>query len=218
KIGEYSRTSALLILFFLLYNVSEFSRQLVYRHIAFPYALKNSLRGQPVRPAIERFFESDEISDHLSQDNVPGSILAANSTVVAELERKGVLSQSQQRLLEDRLSLLTDAQGGCERIKRTVFPYDYRFYTTAFVNIFSCVVPFALVDEAKWLTVPWTVFVSFALSAIDHLAKAIENPFENRPNDTPMSSICTVIERDLRQMLGEDNIPDHVVAQNGYLL
>jgi putative membrane protein len=53
-----------------------------------------------------------------------------------------------------------------------------------------------------------TLLVGFVFAAIDKSGSETEDPFENKISDTPMSSICVVIERDLRQMLGENNIPD----------
>lgn len=46
---------------------------------------------------------------------------------------------------------------------------------------------------------------------------AIENPFENTFNDTPMNSICRTVENNLRQMLGEKELPKAVEAVNGFL-
>ena len=35
------------------------------------------------------------------------------------------------------------------------------------------------------------------------MAEQLQDPFENKPTDTPMISIARTIERDLRQMLRE---------------
>lgn len=64
----------------------------------------------------------------------------------------------------------------------------------------------------SWLIVPVTLLVGFVFAAIDKSGSETEDPFfENEISDTPMSSICIVIERDLRQMLGETNIPELLV-------
>jgi putative membrane protein len=45
-----------------------------------------------------------------------------------------------------------------------------------------------------------------------------ENPFENSINDVPMTSICRNIEIDLRDMLGETDLPKRVQAVNNILM
>ena len=47
---------------------------------------------------------------------------------------------------------------------------------------------------------------------IEWVGSTLKNPFENRPNDTPMSSICRTVERDLRSMLEEEEIPEPLAA------
>lgn len=41
---------------------------------------------------------------------------------------------------------------------------------------------------------------------------------ENQPNATPMSALCRTIEIDLRQQLGEAEIPPPLQAVNGVLM
>jgi len=45
-----------------------------------------------------------------------------------------------------------------------------------------------------------------------------ENPFEGLGNDIPMYSLCRVIEIDLREMLGETDLPPAVEAKDGVLM
>jgi putative membrane protein len=37
-----------------------------------------------------------------------------------------------------------------------------------------------------------------------------EDPFEGFINDVPMTALCRTIEIDLRQMLGEEDLPDAI--------
>jgi putative membrane protein len=45
-----------------------------------------------------------------------------------------------------------------------------------------------------------------------------ENPFEGLGNDIPMMSLCRIIEIDLREMLGETEIPPTIKPQDGILM
>ena len=45
-----------------------------------------------------------------------------------------------------------------------------------------------------------------------------ENPFQRLPNDIPMMSLCRVIEIELREMLGETDLPPKVESKKGILM
>ena len=44
-----------------------------------------------------------------------------------------------------------------------------------------------------------------------------EDPFENRITDVPLSAMCNTIERDLKEMLGETELPAKAVPEKGFL-
>lgn len=44
-----------------------------------------------------------------------------------------------------------------------------------------------------------------------------EDPFENRITDVPMTAMCNTIERDLKEMLGETDLPEKMMPERGYL-
>jgi len=45
-----------------------------------------------------------------------------------------------------------------------------------------------------------------------------ENPFEGTFNDVPITAISRSIEIDLREMLGEKEIPKPITSENGFLM
>ena len=208
------------------------ARELIYRHIAFCYALRDHLRGtEPsaeyalhahvVKAATEEgalnFLSDADRAFIAERRNRPGAILQAQGQHLTALRDAGHLNDFQQMQIEARLTALTDCLGACERIKRTEFPRDYSVYTTWIVDIFTMVFPFIIVDTASWQTIPWTMLIGFTLFSMDRVAHAIERPFENRINDTPMTAITRTAEIDLRQMLGETDVPKPVEAVDGYL-
>ena len=50
------------------------------------------------------------------------------------------------------------------------------------------------------------------------LGEELNDPLENRINDTPMTAIFRTIEIDLRQMLGEVDLPDPIEPEDGVLM
>ena len=52
-----------------------------------------------------------------------------------------------------------------------------------------------------------TAFVSYAFFSLDALGAEIEEPFGTDPHDLPLSTLCRTIEINLRQLLGEEDLP-----------
>ena len=69
-----------------------------------------------------------------------------------------------------------------------------------------------------WLTIPFSVIVSWVFIAMDRVGEATENPFEGGANDIPMAAISRTIEIDLRDMLDEKELPEPIAAINNILM
>lgn len=46
----------------------------------------------------------------------------------------------------------------------------------------------------------------------------MENPFSDLPTDTAMTSICNTIEINLKQLLGEEKVPDVLTTDTFYIM
>ena len=82
-------------------------------------------------------------------------------------------------------------------------------------------IPFSLIESEQRFDLVAMVtetMLAFIFVTIERLGAELRDPFENRANDTPMSAICRTIEIDLRQQLGETNIPPPVEPINGVLM
>jgi len=62
------------------------------------------------------------------------------------------------------------------------------------------------------------VLVAWIYLCMELVGDYSENPFEGLGNDIPMLSLCRVIEIDLREMLGETELPPPIQAVNGVLM
>ena len=88
------------------------------------------------------------------------------------------------------------------------------FYAT----LFALMIPFGLLPEfsklttslgpyAIWFTVPFSTLVSWVFLTTDQIGDWSENPFEGLANDVPITAMSRGIERDIRQMVGESELP-----------
>ena len=66
-----------------------------------------------------------------------------------------------------------------------------------------------------WLTIPFSVIVSWVFHTMERIGRTGENPFEGTANDVPITTMSRGIEIDLREMLDEDSetIPKPIVPK-----
>jgi putative membrane protein len=54
---------------------------------------------------------------------------------------------------------------------------------------------------------------------LDQIAAYLQDPFDNRKSDIPMSALSRTIEINLRQMIGETEVPEPLLPdKNGILM
>ncbi|AQG78590.1 bestrophin family protein [Spirosoma montaniterrae] len=223
-------------------------KELIYRHLAYLTALRVQLRQKPVwvqhrdpaHEVIERITEFKQcsldkevsrfISEHeaellIRHPNPATYLLRQQSAQLRELRNEGYLSEYYHVDLERMLVEFYNQQGACERIKSFPFPRQYAFFSYVFTWLFIFVLPYGLLSEmAKasswhiWLMVPFYTIIAWVFNTMEVVGDTSENPFENSINDVPMTAICRNIEIDLRDMLGETDLPKRVQAVNNILM
>jgi ion channel-forming bestrophin family protein len=193
------------------------SRALVYHHIAFVHGLRCHLRKQEPWNDIAPFLDSDVLASLRQEQNVPAAILQRMGEISAQFWTRGLLTELQLHRLDSTFSELANVQGACERIKNTPLPRQYDFYPELIVKVYCTVLPFVLVDELKVFTPVATLMVSFAFLVLNRIGKNLEDPFENSVYDTPMTALSRTIEINLRQTLGERELPSPVQPVDGVL-
>ena len=104
--------------------------------------------------------------------------------------------------LDNTITRLTDHMGKCERIKSTVFPSTYSLFIHSFIYLFIFTIPFGLGDQFGVAEIPLSTGIGIAFFLIEKTAMHMQDPFENRPTDTAMTTIATNIHRNIVQMTG----------------
>ena len=84
------------------------------------------------------------------------------------------------------------------------------------MGIYCVLLPFGLVGGLQMLTPIASTLVSFIFISLDTIGRDIENPFENTVHDTPMSTLTRAIEVNLRQNLGQSDLPADVRPVEGF--
>ena len=121
-------------------------------------------------------------------------------------------------MLKDLFAL----QGKSERIKNFPYPRQYSTIGHIFIWVFIALIPLGTLPQFEaisnilaenfplvssyfiWLTIPFTIIVSWIFHTMERIGRIGENPFDGTATNVPISTISRGIEIDLREMLDEN--------------
>ncbi|MGN6439758.1 MAG: bestrophin family protein [Agriterribacter sp.] len=177
------------------------------------YSLADSLRKVPFSEKVQTYLAEHKIES----SNIPNRLLTEHSTEIAALSAKFNLNANVQIQLDTTLARLTDSMGRCERIKNTIFPKSYSLLIHFLIYVFLTIFPFGLDDFNRLTDILITIFIPILFIAIEQTAIVLQDPFENKPTDTPMTTLSATIEKNLSEMAGVE-CPNQPEASYGYYI
>ena len=161
-----------------------------------------------------RALSADEVAEVTSKINPAAHLLANQSRQLAEVRDWGMIDGFAHMELQRLLQELMAQQGKAERIKNFPFPRQYATVNSLFAWVFTLLVPFGVLQQFAalgpvyvWLTVPFAGLISWVFLTTDQIGDWSENPFEGLANDVPITAMARGIERDIREMIGESELP-----------
>ncbi len=199
-------------------EVHAFRDKMIRRQMAWCYALGQMLRGQNATRGLDKYLTRQEMDFIRHYDHVPGALLELHARDLRTALSEGWINRFQQVEIDRTLSRLCDAMGKCERIKNTVFPVTYSMYIHFSMLLFIALLPFAVIQYFGLLEVPVVVAIATSFLLIEKMAIHLQEPFENKPTDTPMTTISRNIERNLAQMLRDQEILEVKETNKFYVL
>lgn len=185
-------------------------RTLLLRHVLYVHVLRCQLREDDpfADPHVERVrgllgVDDTWVARARQQSSLLHFLVDESFGALARLDMPPVNMVS----FEQSFTSILDAQGGCERIKRTPMPRSYPLFVGWLLKIFSFVFPFTIVDSVGWGAMPLNLIVCIGFTLISETGRILEDPFNHFFNSLPMTNLSITIERNLRQRLGDDDIP-----------
>lgn len=199
-----------------------FKRDMIYRHVAWANALRMQLRGQTDVNELAPFLHVAELAALRQAPSKAGALLLSQGRRIYDAMASGILQGFDSFQLEGQLAALASQQAVCERIKMIPVPRQYDYFTRLFVWAFILLTPLSLVgtlvrENVGFLLVPLTLVFAFVFAIVQRTGEVNEEPFENRITDVPLSALCRIIERDVREILGEKDLPPKLAPKDGYL-
>ncbi len=228
-------------------NADKLKQELIYRHIAWLTALRFQLRlsrewehteerikGRYTPNICESYFENlekeikeilceEEFNSYKGKSNMAVHILNKQAARFQELKDQNYFEDFRHMEFHKLIVEFFADQGRSERIKNFPYPRQYASVAYWMTVIFGCLIPFGLINifhegYALVFAVPFSALIIWVFFLMEMIGDYSENPFEGTYNDVPITAISRGIEIDLREMLGETDLPKPITAENGFLM
>lgn len=185
----------------------------VERQAMWCYALANTLRKLEMRDRVKDYC----VKHGIAGENIPNLLLTRHAEELSAITTKYALDANRQVQLDSTIQRLTDAMGRCERIKSTVFPRSYSLLIHFLIYVLMTILPFGLDDNNVFVEMFLVTLIPVLFIAIEQTSILMQDPFENKPTDTPMTTLSATIERNMLEMTGQE-VPPKMVAGGSYYM
>ena len=182
---------------------------------------------------LAKYIPVEEVLQIMSTKNKAVQLLGLQSKTIKELYDQDVLDNFRFLEMHKLITTLYDHQGKSERIKNFPYPRQFATVSSMFVKLFCIMLPFSMLKDFDklneniggimqgqmvWLVIPFSMLISWVYTSLEQVGESTENPFEGSANDVPISQMSRTIEIDMREMLGETDLPPALQPKNNIIL
>lgn len=182
---------------------------------------------------LRKYLADDELDRIRSKGGKTVRLMAGQSDAIRDLFASQQLVVLHHAEMQKTIKDFLDQQSRAERIKNFPYPRQYAIINTIFVWSFAALLPFGVVAEfdklnthvqgflaghMSWFAIAFSLLVSWMYISLDQVGESTENPFEGGANDVPIAQICRLLEIELREMLGETELPGLLHPRNNIIL
>ncbi|MBY0424634.1 MAG: multidrug transporter [Cytophagales bacterium] len=182
---------------------------------------------------LAKYIPADELKYILTTKNKAVQLMSLQSKTIKQLFAYKEIDSYQFVEMQKMVKDFYDHQGRSERIKNFPYPRQFSTINSFFIKLFCILLPFGMLREFDklnegmigvmeghmvWLVIPFSVLISWVYTSLEQVGESTENPFEGSANDVPISQMSRTIEIDLREMLGETDLPPALQPKNNIIL
>lgn len=185
------------------------AKTVIHRHAAYVHALRCALRNEAPHEDEHyiRCCDPSELERFKDATNLNHALLTQQMRQFIALKHANTINDFWMSDLDESIRHLLDIQGGTERIKKTPFPPAYGYLAIKLTQIYAVVLPICIVDQIGWWVIPTNLAICMAFQLINEVGRALENPFTSFWPALPLSAMSLTIERNIRQIRGETDLP-----------
>jgi putative membrane protein len=166
---------------------------------AFPFALRDHLRGGAEikqTPGLE--------DERFTGKHLPSWIANQIYGIFEVWKREQRIQYGEFWMLDREAKVLLEICGACERIRNTPIAPSYRVILYHAVACFLLTLPWGIVNEFGYLTIPIVFLTSYFVIAAEELADHIEQPFDADGDGLDLDGICAGIEASVHEILATE--------------
>jgi putative membrane protein len=182
-------------------------RLMILRTVAFSSCLRHQLRGSDAAGDLARLLPHEEAQACAAARRPVDWLLRRNGEELGALLRAGRVDAQVAAEMDQSLSGMAAVAAGCERIKNTPIPFPYTLLLHRTAWLYCFLLPFGLVDTVRFMTPFVVAIVAYTFFGLDALGDEIEEPFGTAENHLALDALCREIEINLREALGETELP-----------
>lgn len=182
-------------------------RGMIYKAVAFAHAFRHLLRGTAPGEDLRPLLPPEDLQRVLTSVNPPQALLQSLGRDLGEAIARGAVPHQLAASIDATLGDMDRVLAGCERLRSTPIPFSYTLLLHRTAYLYCFLLPFGLVDTVGMATPIVVGLVSYTFFGLDALGDEIEEPFGTQPNDLPLAAISRTIEINLREALGERDLP-----------
>lgn len=160
---------------------------------AFAIATKLHLRHEDINDELKALITPAQVEQLEASKHRPLVIVFWIRRYLQQQVAMGNTADSQVAAANTMLNSLVEAISGCERIITTPIPIAYRIFLKRLILIYCIGLPFRVVPDLIWWSIPVMAIVSFLLLGVEEVGRELENPFGYHANDLPLDDICSGI-------------------------
>lgn len=190
-------------------ELKEWRKKMILRHLGFVYALKESLRGSSAR-VYRDFLSPEDIEVAERETNAANALLSIQARDLEQLYRNGTIDGYKFLAFNKMITNFCDQMGQSERIRNTIFPTTYVYYSRLFIWIFIVCVTIVTSDLINAWAIGAGALVGYVFLTIHTIGQALLNPFDYIPTGIPLDQISRTIEINLLQAIDHPEIPDPI--------
>jgi putative membrane protein len=162
----------------------------------FSFALKEHLRSGVALKDVPGWGNATETPKH-----VPNWLTGRIYAQIKEWQKDGRISPQELLAIDTDAHEFLNVCGACERIRNTLIAGSYRSYALKCLLLYLLALPWGLVEDLNWLTVPIVMIVAYMMLGLEAIAEDVEEPFGYDLDDLDLDALCRTIDVTTAELL-----------------
>ena len=176
--------------------------------VAFPYALRDHLRGGVDPQTIPGLEQESCAAKH-----VPSWIVNQIYGIYELLKQDRRIQYGEFRMLDRESKVLLEVCGACERIRNTPIAASFRVILNHGLALFLLTFPWGIVNDFGLWTIPITFLAAYFAIGAEGIADHIEQPFQAHGDGLDLDGMCRTIEATVTEIFATETVSTPAPAE-----